>query len=257
MAAATTSDYPVRYSVDYPDGARNRLTAAFRLLLAIPIIVLFGLLSGGGSGGAGWQANETNDVRIEQSADGVTIDGETISDEVIAAIVGAVIVVVLFAPAAVSAAMAFAPATAPLSVPAGLMLIFRRKYPRWFLDFNREVARFGGRVAAYGSLQRDEYPSTDDEQASHLEIDEPDAARLNRWLPLVKWLLAVPHYIVLFFLYIGLVFTTFVAWLAILVTGRYPRGLWNYSVGVSRWAARVSGYAFLLVTDRYPPFSLS
>ena len=118
------------------------------------------------------------------------------------------------------------------------------------------VYRFSLRVSAYVLLLRDEYPSTDEEQAVHLEVDYPDAMQLNRWLPLVKWLLAIPHYVVLIFLALGVVVATVVAWVAILVTGSHPRGLYDYTVGVARWGARVSGYAFLLVTDRYPPFSL-
>ncbi len=137
-----------------------------------------------------------------------------------------------------------------------LMLVFRQKYPRWWFDFNRELARFGARLSAYLFLLRDEYPATDDEQAVHLEIDYPDAAQLNRFLPLVKWFLAIPHYVVLLFLGIGALFAVILAWFAILFTGRYPRGLFDYVVGVQRWAERVTGYMALLVTDRYPPFSL-
>ena len=86
----------------------------------------------------------------------------------------------------------------------------------------------------------------------------PDAARdLNRWLPLVKWFLAIPHYIVLFFLWIALIVVVIIAWFAILFTGRYPRGMFDFVEGVIRWGARVVAYAFTLVTDRYPPFSLS
>ena len=140
--------------------------------------------------------------------------------------------------------------------PTALMLLFRRKYPRWWFEWNREFSRFGARVGAYALLLRDEYPSTDEEQSVHLTIDEPDAAQLNRGLPLVKWLLALPHYLVLIALVLSVVVTTFVARVAILVTGRYPRGLFDYAVGVGRWCYRVSGYAFMLVTDRYPPFSL-
>jgi uncharacterized membrane protein len=114
------------------------------------------------------------------------------------------------------------------------------------------------RVGAYIALLTDDYPSTEDEQAIHLEIDYPVVEQdLNRWLPLVKWLLAIPHFIVLFFLAIGAFFAVIIAWFAILFTGRYPRGLFDYVVGVSRWALRVEAYAMLLVTDRYPPFSLS
>ena len=141
-------------------------------------------------------------------------------------------------------------------LPTVLLLLFRQKYPRWWFDWNRELSRFGARVGSYFLLLRDEYPSTDEEQTIHLEIDYPDAMQLNRWLPLVKWLLAIPHYVVLFFLLIGVAVAWIVNWIAILVTGSQPRGLFDYTVGVERWCTRVSGYAFLLVTDRYPPFSL-
>lgn len=138
-----------------------------------------------------------------------------------------------------------------------LMLAFRRKYPRWWYDWNLAVTRFGTRVTAYGALLRDEYPSTDDEQAVHLEIPYPDASGLNRWLPLVKWLLAVPHYIVLVVLCVAGLFAVVGAWLAILFTGRYPRALFDFVVGVLRWWVRVAAYALLLTTDRYPPFRLA
>jgi hypothetical protein len=138
-----------------------------------------------------------------------------------------------------------------------LMLAFRTLYPRWWFDFARELTRFSGRVGAYLALLTDRYPSTVDEQSVHLEIDYPDVGRdLNRWLPLVKWLLAIPHYVVLTVLWIGVVIAVVAAWFAILATGRYPRALFDYVVGVSRWSLRVSAYAFLLVTDTYPPFSL-
>jgi hypothetical protein len=138
-----------------------------------------------------------------------------------------------------------------------LMVAFRVLYPRWWFDFARELTRFGARVGAYLALLTDRYPSTVAEQSVHLELDYPDVERdLNRWLPLVKWLLAFPHYIVLAVLWIGAVFAIVAAWFAILVTGRYPQALFDYVVGVSRWSLRVSAYAFLLVTDRYPPFSL-
>jgi hypothetical protein len=129
------------------------------------------------------------------------------------------------------------------------MLLFRQKYPRWWFDWNVNLTGFSYRVAAYVGLLRDEYPATDEEQSVHLED-------LNRWLPLVKWLLAIPHYVVLVFLGIAAVVSVVVAWFAILVTGRYPRPLFSFVVGVLRWSLRVGGYAVLLVTDRYPPFSL-
>ncbi|HLE02092.1 MAG TPA: DUF4389 domain-containing protein, partial [Dehalococcoidia bacterium] len=107
------------------------------------------------------------------------------------------------------------------------------------------------------SLLRDEYPSTDEDQAVHIEVPYPDAMKdLNRWLPLVKWLLAIPHYVVLWFLAIAALVCVVLAWFAILFTGRYPRSLFDFIVGLFRWFLRVAAYAFLLTTDRYPPFSL-
>ena len=139
-----------------------------------------------------------------------------------------------------------------------LMILFRQKYPRWWFDWNRELLRFSSRVGIYLSLMDDTYPSTDEHQSVHLDVDYPDAARdLNRWLPLVKWFLAIPHYVVLFFLYIAAVVVVVIAWFAILFTGRYPRGLFDFVEGVTRWHNRVVGYALVLVTDRYPPFRLA
>jgi hypothetical protein len=142
-------------------------------------------------------------------------------------------------------------------LPAILMLLFRQKYPRWWFDWNVALTQFSFRVSAYLTLLRDEYPSTDDEQAVHLTITYPAAQELNRWLPLVKWLLAIPHYIVLFVLSIAAFVCVVIAWFAILFTGQYPRTLFDFVVGVLRWSLRVEAYAFLLVTDDYPPFSLS
>jgi hypothetical protein len=143
-------------------------------------------------------------------------------------------------------------------LPLVLMLLFRQKYPRWWFDWNVALTRFSARVAAYIDLLTDVYPSTDEEQSVHIEIPYPDApAELNRWLPLVKWLLAIPHYIILLFLGIAAIVCVVIAWFAILFTGRYPRGLFDFVVGVYRWSLRVVAYAFLLTTDLYPPFALS
>ncbi|MPZ92962.1 MAG: DUF4389 domain-containing protein [Actinobacteria bacterium] len=139
-----------------------------------------------------------------------------------------------------------------------LMILFRQKYPRWWFDWNRELVRFSNRVGIYLGLMDDHYPATDEHQSVHLDFDYPNVPQdLNRWLPLVKWFLAIPHYVVLFFLYIGVVVVVVITWFAILFTGRYPRGLFDFVEGVIRWHNRVVGYAFLLVTDRYPPFSLA
>ena len=135
------------------------------------------------------------------------------------------------------------------------MILFRRKYPRWWFDWNLELQRFTNRVTVYLSLMDDRYPSTDDHQAVHLDYSYPD--RLNRWLPLVKWLLAIPHYIVLFFLNIASFLVVIVAWFAILITGHYPRGMFGFVEGVIRWNIRVTAYTLTLVTDRYPPFRLA
>jgi hypothetical protein len=138
-----------------------------------------------------------------------------------------------------------------------LMLVFKQKYPRWWFDWNIALTKFSIRVGAYLALLRDEYPSTDEDQAVHIEIPYPDAKKdLNRWLPLVKWFLAIPHYIILFFLGIAAVFVVIITWFAILFTGRYPKGLFDFVVGVMRWSLRVMAYAALLTTDEYPPFTL-
>ena len=138
-----------------------------------------------------------------------------------------------------------------------LMILFRQRYPRWWFDFALELTRFATRIGAYVALLTDRYPSTVEQQSVALDIEYPDAERdLSRWLPLVKWFLVIPHFIVLIFLAIGAFFAVVIAWFAILFTGRYPRGLFDYVVGVGRWGLRVNAYAFLLTTDRYPPFTL-
>jgi Domain of unknown function (DUF4389) len=141
--------------------------------------------------------------------------------------------------------------------PIVLMLLFRKKYPRWWYDWNLEMLRFANRIGVYLALMDDEYPSTDERQAVQLDFAYPDAEQLQRGMPLVKWLLAIPHYIVLLFLYIGVFFAVIGAWFAILFTGRYPRGIFKFVEGTIRWHNRVVGYAFVLVTDDYPPFRLA
>jgi hypothetical protein len=142
-------------------------------------------------------------------------------------------------------------------IPVVLMLLFRQKYPRWWFDWNLELSRFTNRLSVYLALMDDRYPSTDEHQSVHLEFPQVSGPELNRWLPIVKWFLAIPHYIVLFFLGIAAFFVVVFAWFAILFTGRYPRGAFEFVEGFLRWGNRVGGYAFALVTDRYPPFRLS
>ncbi|HMM42887.1 MAG TPA: DUF4389 domain-containing protein [Thermomicrobiales bacterium] len=193
MAAEAATGYPVTFSVDYPDRDLNRLTTAFRIFVALPILVI------------------------------VSVIGASV-----------------------------------LTTPTALMILFRQKYPRWWYSFNLELMRFESRVAVYLALMRDEYPSTDEEQAVHLDLPYPDVRQdLNRWGPLYKWLLAIPPYLVLSVLGTVAIFVVIVAWFAILFTGRYPRGLFDFVEGVMRWSVRVLGYAFVLVTDVYPPFRLS
>lgn len=218
---AEINDYAARLQIDYPEKL-DRLTSFFRLLWIIPIAVIFGLISGA---------------------------GETVTYTVILNEAGQVVEKTRDAAGGLVSGLAAATA---------LMILFRRRYPRWWFDFARELTRFGYRVGAYACLLTDQYPSTVEEQAVHLEIDYPDVERdLNRWMPLVKWFLAIPHYIVLAFLAIGAWFAVVASWFAILFTGQYPRGLFDYVVGVVRWGLRVNAYVSLLVTDRYPPFSLS
>jgi uncharacterized protein DUF4389 len=205
--------YPVQLAVEYPDRDLDRLTTAFRAIVAIPILVVAGAI--GGSNASTVEAGRET-WTFAAGAGGVLVFG-------------------------------------PL-----LMIVFRQKYPRWWFDWNRELFRFENRVAVYLALMDDRYPSTDEQQSVALDFPYPDARQdLNRWLPLVKWILAIPHYIVLAFLWLGALIAVIIAWFAILFTGRYPRALFDYVLGVFRWTNRVAGYAFVLVTDRYPPFSLS
>ena len=200
--------YPVGLSVDYPERKLNRLTTFFRIFVAIPIMIIIGLLMGGS-----YQS-------------GAKEGG------------------------------AFVAGIGMIVLPLVLMLLFRRKYPKWWYDWNLNFAGFMYRVDAFIYLLTDVYPSTDEEQSVHLELAYPDTAGLCRWLPLVKWFLARPHIIVLAFLSIAVLVVTIIAWFAILFTGNYPKGMFDFVVGVMRWGFRVVAYAIILVTDKYPPFSL-
>lgn len=206
-------DYATRFDIEYPQQQRDRMSTFFRLIWAIPILVLLSVLNSGG------EAHYTDQTgRFVQSTGG-----------------------------GLAAGLFFATL---------LMILFRQRYPRWWFDFAVELARFGARVGAYVLLLTDRYPSTVESQSVHLEVDYPDAEKLNRWMPLVKWLLTIPHLIVLAVLSIIVVVATIIAWFAILFTGTYPRSMFDFVVGVGRWGTRVWAYAFLLATDDYPPFSL-
>jgi hypothetical protein len=214
---APDQSYAARLEIDYPDRL-DRFSTLLRVFFIIPIAIVMSLVS----------AAATSSTVVYKSGEVVertTSTGGGIAGGLFAATV--------------------------------LMVLFRQRYPRWWFDFLLAFNRFGTRVGAYLVLLTDRYPSTEDEQSVHLDLDYPDARTdLNRWLPLVKWLLAIPHYILLLFLGLGAFVAVVIAWFAILFTGRYPRALFDYVVGVGRWALRVQAYAFLLLTDSYPPFSL-
>ena len=201
------NNYPATLTIEYPENA-NRLTVFFRLFMAIPIMVILGLLSYHGY----------NSEQVPEESYWVGI----------------------------------------LVVPTLLMIVFRRKYPRWWFDWNVQLTKFSIRVASYILLLRHEYPSTDEEQAVHVQIDYPDVEKdLNRWLPLIKWLSILPHIFVLCFIMIGVLLCTILAWFIVLVSGKYPKSMFDFVVGSLRWTLRVQAYALLLITDQYPPFSLS
>jgi hypothetical protein len=214
VADGASQTYPVRLSVEYPDGQRNRLSVLVRIILAIPIVIISTLIAG--TSQLGQMDPDWNFGRSE-----------------------ALLV------------------TTGLFMATALMILFRQKYPRWWFDWNLEVARFTTRISAYVLLLRDDYPSTDERQAVTVDIDYPDAKNdLNRVLPLFKWFLAIPHYIVLSVLGIAGVVVTVLGWFVILVTGEQPMWMFRFLEGLMRWGLRVSAYAFLLTTDRYPPFRL-
>jgi len=217
-----SNDYPVSLEIDYVDSGRDRLTVLFRIFTMIPIVILLGGFGTGYWDSSYWQSTTTATDGYEWSSSlGYGIGGVSL-----------------------------------LFWPVLLMIVFQQKYPRWWFDFNLELLRFSTRVGTYVGLLTDTYPSTDEEQNVHLTLEYPDAKQLNRWLPLIKWFLAIPHYIALFVLYIVAIVLLVIGWFTILITGRFPKGIHNFLVGVTRWSIRVEAYAIFLTTDKYPPFSL-
>jgi hypothetical protein len=206
----SSNAFPASLTVDYPSKPLDKVSTFFRLILIIPIFLIFSMINGG---------------VFEWTADDVVYQAGGTGGIIFFALV--------------------------------IMLLFQQKYPLWWFDWNLALTRFAYRVFAYLSLLRDEYPSTDEEQAVHLNLKYPDAkSDISRWLPLIKWFLAIPHYIILALLSVAAIVSVIVAWFGILFTGKYPEGLFNFVVGVMRWWLRVTSYAFLLITDDYPPFSL-
>lgn len=213
-----SKSYPATLAIDYPKRL-DRLSSLLRVILIIPVFILMGILMGGGS----WTSEN------QAGSDYFTSDASFNTGGILTG----------------------------LFVATALMIAVRQRYPRWWFDFALELNRFVTRVGAYFFLLTDKYPSTEDKQSVRLDTAYPDARKdLNRWLPLVKWLLALPHYFVLLFLMIAVLGATVIAWFAILFTGSYPKSLFDFVVGVGRWNWRVNAYAFLLTTDKYPPFSL-
>lgn len=218
---AATKTYAARLEIDKPQQL-DRVSTFFRLFLLIPIGIILALVSGTGE-------TVTNTVFLDQAGNVMRESSKS---------VGGIASGIMLATA--------------------LMILFQQVYPRWWFDFMRELTRFETRVSAFAALMTDQYPSTVEEQAVHLELDYPDAkAGLKRGMPLVKWFLAIPHYFVLAFLGMGAFFAVIIAWFSILFSGKYPQSLFDYVVGVMRWGLRVNAYAFLLITDQYPPFSLN
>jgi len=206
----TSTDYPARLKIDYPESL-DRVTTFFRIFWLIPILIVSTALTG-----AAGVWGEDNLLVVSASGGGT------------------------------------------LFFPPLLMILFREKYPAWWFDFNLELTRLSTRIGASMTLLTDTYRSTDEEQSVHVELDYPNVKEdLNRWLPLVKWLLVIPHLLVMIVLGFLAFWAIVIAWFAILFTGRYPKGLFDFVVGVGRWGLRVQAYALLLITDRYPPFSLS
>ncbi len=217
--APPTPGYPATLEIDYQDRL-SRVTTIFRLILVIPIAIVLGILTSGGESVV-MTVNEAGEVVNDVSTGGLGI-------------LGSLFLVTL------------------------LLLLFRKKYPKWWFDFNLALHQFAARLSAYVLLITDRYPSTDEQQNVHLDVPYPNAqTELNRGLPLVKWFLAIPHYFILFFLSIAAFFVVVIGWFAIIFVGRFPRGMFNFVVGVMRWWWRVQAYAFVLATDKYPPFSLN
>lgn len=246
--AISSEEYPVKLSIDYPDRPLNRLTSFFRIFTIIPIsFIAFTMMQTFPL----FQMNasyNTNDQEVTYFFSRYFTSGIDVSDMIVLAVVAALLVpIFIFISGFIT----------NLLNPIVLMLVFRRKYPRWWFDYWVNLLKFLTRFASYGTLLSDVYPSTDEDQNVHMEIDYPDAEKdLSAGLPLIKWFLAIPHYFALAFVAIAACVCDVIIWFAILFTGRIPRGLFDFVVGTYRWGLRVMAYAFFQFTDKYPPFSL-
>lgn len=241
--------YAARLTIDYPEEPRNRGSVFVRLIIAVPALIVLSLVSGGDYDGDVADGDGIDvllftigdgEAEGEQEEEGVSSETTFGFDKD------------AFEPSWVTGAGV----GGVLFLPTLLTLLFVGRYPRWWFDWHLALTRYGVRVIGFLLLLRDEYPALEEEQAFHLDLDYPDTAELGRGMPLIKWLLALPHWICLALLGVVVLIFSFIAWLAILFTGSHPRGLFDFVVGVLRWGLRVEAYALLLITDRYPPFSL-
>lgn len=243
-----TTPYPIKLSMDYPDRLLNRLTSFFRAITIIPIgiiaLIMMQTLP--------FLQFGTNYNTDEQEVNYFFTSFSTSSIEV-----GDIIVLTFIAAILVPIMIFIAGFIINLFNPIVLMLVFRRKYPKWWFDYYVMLIKFITRVGSYFMLLTDVYPSTDEDQNVHIDITYPDAGKdLSQGLPLIKWFFAIPHYIVLALLAVVVCICDVIIWFAILFTGRVPRSLFDLVVGFYRWNLRVSAYAYFQFTDKYPPFSL-
>lgn len=246
---------PIQLNIDYPEKL-SRLTTLFRFILIIPIFMVLFFITAG--------SVITHTPHLQQSAhaytsdtpatDIITIDTSDYgSSHHIYHQVADLPFLAFFSTAlgAVGSTTGGYLFLGPL-----LMLLFRKKYPKWWFNWNTQLISFVLRITAYFYFLTDEYPSTDEQQRIHVTIPYTEGKDLNRGLPLVKWFLAIPHYIILSVLGIIAMLLIGLSFIWVIITGRYPKAFFNYIVGVMRWNLRVMCYSFLLTTDKYPPFSL-
>jgi hypothetical protein len=220
-AAAAAASYPVVIEVEPDMGERNRLTVAFRIILAIPHLILVG--------GPGALAVSVPFSWLGGNGPYFSFGGN--------GVIGAVAFVCAFI--------------------SWFAILFASKHPRGLWDLGAFYMRWWARSAAYVALLRDEYPPFGEsgDYPARFATEFPDDATRDKLSVGLRIFYLIPHAIVLFFLGIAWFVVSVIAWFAILFNGKYPASLVDFSVGVFRWQGRVAAYA-LLMRDEYPPFSL-
>lgn len=239
--------YPVSLSITYPKKL-NRWTTLFRWILAIPIYMwaeLFVFHVNPAKLGHYSKTKQSLHTLKEAAQQAVVNAKEHVSTQATQVHMG----YHHHLPSYVYVASAY------IVLPVLIMILFRKKYPKWIFDFNIALVSFFQRVLVYLYCMTDKYPDTDQAQSVHIKVDYPKVGQLHRLLPFVKWLLAIPHYLCLFVLIPCAMVAAILSWVAILFTGRYPRIFFDFIVGVMQWALRVACYTLLLTTDKYPPFT--